>query len=164
MEGATLYLVELKIRGSNQLTSAEDVAMVIPTPSVLESDQVIYSTGTRQFVINGTNFNPKRTDLIFDPPLIRNQDYLLNVATKVPAKPEGPSRPCPSRSLVHCFARSLGKCAHALGTFPAPASAPAHTHSLSHLRVRPRALLPCGPRCSAHLARPPPPTPRTRWC
>ena len=56
--------------------------MVIPTPTVKESDQIIYVKATRQFVINGTNFNPKRTDLIFEPALIRNQDYLLNVASK----------------------------------------------------------------------------------
>ena len=35
--------------------------------------QVIYIKGTRQFAINGTNFSPKRTELIFEPPLIRNQ-------------------------------------------------------------------------------------------
>jgi len=80
-EGNTLYLVELKIKGENKLDGAEDVAKVIATPSVLGSDQIIYQKASRQFVINGTNFNPKRTDLIFDPPLIRNQDYLLNVAT-----------------------------------------------------------------------------------
>jgi hypothetical protein len=76
-----LYLVDLKIRGQSRLDGAEDVAKVIPTPTVLKSDQVIYEKATRQFVINGTNFNAKRTDLIFDPPLIRNQDYILNVAT-----------------------------------------------------------------------------------
>jgi len=32
-------------------------------------------------VINGTFFNPKHTDLIFEPALIRNQDYILNVAS-----------------------------------------------------------------------------------
>ena len=80
-EGNTLYLVELKIKGENKLDGAEDVAKVIATPSVLGNEQIIYQKATRQFVINGTNFNPKRTDLIFDPPLIRNKDYLLNVAT-----------------------------------------------------------------------------------
>jgi hypothetical protein len=81
VEGITLYLVELKIRGENRLNGIDDVAKVVPTPSVLKSDQVIYQKATRQFAINGTNFNPKRTDLIFEPPLIRNQDYILNVAT-----------------------------------------------------------------------------------
>jgi len=82
VDGATLYLVAIKIKGVNQLGEAEDVAKIIPTPTVLESAQVIYEKATRQFVINGTNFNPKRTDLIFDPPLMRNQDYILNVASK----------------------------------------------------------------------------------
>jgi len=72
----------VKIKGENKLEGAEDVAKVVPTPSVLESSQIIYMKASRQFIINGTNFNPKRTDLIFEPPLIRNQDYLLNVASK----------------------------------------------------------------------------------
>ena len=80
-EGQTVFLVELKVRGINVLGGAEDVAKVIPTPSVLESSQLIYTKATRQFAINGTNFSPKKTELIFEPPLVRNQDYILNVAS-----------------------------------------------------------------------------------
>ena len=80
-EGSSVFLVELKVKGANVLEGAEDVAMVIPTPSVLESEQIVYTKASRQFAINGTNFRPKKTELIFDPPLLRNQDYILNVAS-----------------------------------------------------------------------------------
>ena len=80
-EGNTIFLVELKVQGSNVLEGASDVAMIIPTPSVVESDQLIYIKATRQFAINGTHFRNKKTELIFEPPLVRNQDYILNVAS-----------------------------------------------------------------------------------
>ena len=55
------------------------VANVIPTPTVQRNTDVIYQTGTSKLVINGTNFREKSMELLFDPPLERNKDYILMV-------------------------------------------------------------------------------------
>merc|ERR1719506_360179 len=56
------------------------VATVMEAPSIQRGfDKVIYMTGTTKFNINGTGFRSKRMQLVFDPPLDADVDYLLNV-------------------------------------------------------------------------------------
>jgi len=80
-DGMTLYLTELRFHGGeNLLENAASVATVIPTPTILRGDQnLIYTTGTSKLIINGTNFKEKGMDLVFEPPLERNKDYILSV-------------------------------------------------------------------------------------
>lgn len=76
----TLYLTELKIGASQLLPQPVPVAQVIPTPTVQKApNYVVYMTGSGRLVINGTNFRDKYLSLTFDPPLERNQDYILSV-------------------------------------------------------------------------------------
>ena len=42
-------------------------------------DKVIYMTGTTKFNINGTGFRSKTMTLTFEPPLVRDVDYMLQV-------------------------------------------------------------------------------------
>ena len=42
-------------------------------------DKVIYMTGSTKFNINGTGFRSKSMNLVFDPPLVKDEDYLLRV-------------------------------------------------------------------------------------
>lgn len=78
--GQTLYLTALKINGENKMTEdAATVAMLLPTPTVTRVMDTIYMTASRSFVINGTNFNAKSMDLRFDPPLKKDDDYILTV-------------------------------------------------------------------------------------
>ena len=63
----------------NQLESPTVIARVIPTPTVMHGgEKVIYMTGTTRFNINGTGFRAKTMELIFDPPLEKDVDYMLN--------------------------------------------------------------------------------------
>lgn len=75
-----MYLTSLTIAGGlNQITEPVSVANVIPTPTVQRNTDVIYQTGTSKLVINGTNFREKSMELLFDPPMERNKDYILMV-------------------------------------------------------------------------------------
>mmetsp|Transcript_17583 Transcript_17583/g.60826 ORF Transcript_17583/g.60826 Transcript_17583/m.60826 type:complete len:1027 (-) Transcript_17583:210-3290(-) len=80
---ATLFLQSIivdKHGPQNQLESAVPVATVIEPPSVVRGeDKVIYMTGTPRFLINGTGFRDGTTTLTFDPPLVRDVDYVLAV-------------------------------------------------------------------------------------
>lgn len=81
-DGLTLYLTEITITGQagNQLEDAVPVATVIPTPTIKrQDDYVIYKTGTSRLVINGTNFRAKNMELMFDPNLKKDVDYILSV-------------------------------------------------------------------------------------
>jgi len=80
-DGMTLYLTELKFHGgSNLLDGAKSDATVLPTPTVQRNENnVIYMTATSKLVIQGTNFVEKDIELLFDPPLERNKDYILSV-------------------------------------------------------------------------------------
>jgi len=81
-DGMTLFLTDLRFHGGeNLLDDAAAVATVIPTPTIDRADEsaVIYQTGTSKLVINGTNFREKNMDLVFDPALERNKDYILSV-------------------------------------------------------------------------------------
>ena len=42
-------------------------------------DKVIYMTGTTRFNINGTAFRAKAMALTFEPPLVKDVDYILQV-------------------------------------------------------------------------------------
>ena len=81
-EGTYLYLTSLidDRKGSmNQLENPAVIARVIPTPTVMHGgEKVIYMTGTTRFNINGTGFRAKTMELIFDPPLEKDVDYMLN--------------------------------------------------------------------------------------
>ena len=79
--GQTLYLMTLKKDGSDEslLSNPVPVATVMVTPSVQRGfDKVVYMTGTKKLNINGTGFKAKSTQLVFDPPLVKDVDYLLN--------------------------------------------------------------------------------------
>lgn len=80
MDGMTLYLNSIKIRGEEQMGDPVAVAQVIPPPTIKPaSDYVVYERGTTRLVINGTNFREKFIDLAFEPPLERDRDYILSV-------------------------------------------------------------------------------------
>jgi hypothetical protein len=79
--GQTLYLMTLKKDGSDEslLSNPVPVATVMVTPSVQRGfDKVVYMTGSKKLNINGTGFKAKSTQLVFDPPLVKDVDYLLN--------------------------------------------------------------------------------------
>jgi len=80
-DGMTLYLDEIRMNGgANMLEDEKEVAKIIPTPTIKRAaDTVIYTKGTSKLVINGTNFRPKEMELMFDPPLVKDQDYILSV-------------------------------------------------------------------------------------
>ena len=81
-EGTDLYLSSLiddRKGAMNQLETPTVIARVIPTPTVMHGgEKVIYMTGTTRFNINGTGFRAKTMELIFDPPLEKDVDYMLN--------------------------------------------------------------------------------------
>lgn len=75
------YLTELKFHGGiNLLENAVSVATVIPTPTIERNQDIVYMTATTKLVVNGTNFREKNMELVFDPPLERNKDYILSVS------------------------------------------------------------------------------------
>jgi len=80
-DGMTLYLDAIFMNGGeNQLDDEKEVATIIPTPKINPAaDLVIYQKGTSKLVINGSNFRPKNMELMFDPPLVRDKDYILSV-------------------------------------------------------------------------------------
>ena len=77
-----LYLMSLidDRKGSmNQLETPVVIALVIPTPTVMHGgEKVIYMTATTRLNIYGTGFRAKSVELIFDPPLEKDVDYMLN--------------------------------------------------------------------------------------
>ena len=81
-EGNVLYLPSLidDRKGSmNQLETPVVIARVIPTPTVMHGgEKVIYMTATTRLNIYGTGFRAKSVELIFDPPLEKDVDYMLN--------------------------------------------------------------------------------------
>jgi len=81
-EGTDLYLSSLiddRKGAMNQLEGPVVIGRVIPTPTVMHGgEKVIYMTGTTRFNINGTGFRAKTMELIFDPPLEKDVDYMLN--------------------------------------------------------------------------------------
>jgi hypothetical protein len=79
-DGMTMYLTSLTIAGGmEQIMEPVAVATVIPTPTIKQNTDVIYQTGTSKLVINGTNFREKSMEIIFDPPMERNKDYIMSV-------------------------------------------------------------------------------------
>ena len=76
-----LYLMSLidDRKGSmNQLETPVVIALVIPTPTVMHGgEKVIYMTATTRLNIYGTGFRAKPMELIFDPPLEKDVDYML---------------------------------------------------------------------------------------
>ena len=80
-EGNVLYLPSLidDRKGSmNQLETPVVIARVIPTPTVMHGgEKVIYMTATTRLNIYGTGFRFP-AELIFDPPLEKDVDYMLN--------------------------------------------------------------------------------------
>lgn len=53
---------------------SEQVATVIPTPTVYPSTNLLYLTKSPWVMVNGTNFDEKNTALFFNPPLIDGSD------------------------------------------------------------------------------------------
>ena len=82
-QATTMYLSEFKddkLGDGNLLEDAVVVATVIETPTVMHGgDKVIYMTATQKFNVNGTGFRAKDIKLVFDPPLTRDDDYILQV-------------------------------------------------------------------------------------
>ncbi|KAH8072687.1 hypothetical protein JL721_3330 [Aureococcus anophagefferens] len=82
-EGTTMYLTSFvnDMKGpQNLLEEPVAVANVINTPTVMHGgDKVIYMTGTTRFNINGTAFRAKAMALTFEPPLVKDVDYILQV-------------------------------------------------------------------------------------
>mmetsp|Transcript_22391 Transcript_22391/g.28987 ORF Transcript_22391/g.28987 Transcript_22391/m.28987 type:complete len:917 (-) Transcript_22391:557-3307(-) len=80
---STLFLqsIIVEMHGpKNQLAQPIPVATVIEPPSVIRGeDKLIYMTGTARFLINGTGFREGSMSLVFDPPLVRDVDYVLAV-------------------------------------------------------------------------------------
>ena len=66
------------------LENAVSVATVIPTPTITRNQDIVYMTGSSKLVINGTNFREKAMELVFEPPLERNKDYILSVIVREP--------------------------------------------------------------------------------
>mmetsp|Transcript_22829 Transcript_22829/g.71557 ORF Transcript_22829/g.71557 Transcript_22829/m.71557 type:complete len:913 (-) Transcript_22829:693-3431(-) len=81
--GSTLYLSSIVVDEhgpKNQLSTAVPVATVIEPPSVVRGeDKLVYMTATNRFLINGTNFRDGTMSLVFDPPLLKDIDYVLAV-------------------------------------------------------------------------------------
>lgn len=67
----------------NLLPDPVIVAQVLPTPTVAESSDIIYTTATNELRINGTGFvGAKKVDLYFSPPLFKEIGY--EVVSKFP--------------------------------------------------------------------------------
>mmetsp|Transcript_15654 Transcript_15654/g.51230 ORF Transcript_15654/g.51230 Transcript_15654/m.51230 type:complete len:939 (+) Transcript_15654:110-2926(+) len=82
-ESSILFLQSIVVNQhgpQNQLTSPVPVATIIEPPSVIRGEEkIIYMTATTRFLINGTNFREGTTSLVFDPPLVKDVDYVLAV-------------------------------------------------------------------------------------
>jgi len=82
-EASTLFLQSMTVAQhgpQNQLAQPVPVATVIEPPSVVRGeDKIIYMSATTRFLINGTNFREGTMSLVFDPPLIKDVDYVLAV-------------------------------------------------------------------------------------
>jgi len=79
-DGMTLYLMSVSFYdGPNQLEDAVPVATIIPTPTIKRNEEVIYMSGTSKLMINGTNFRAKNMELMFEPPLEKDKDYIMSV-------------------------------------------------------------------------------------
>eukprot|EP00635_Sarcinochrysidales_sp_CCMP3193_P007182 CAMPEP_0118917150 /NCGR_PEP_ID=MMETSP1166-20130328/17065_1 /TAXON_ID=1104430 /ORGANISM="Chrysoreinhardia sp, Strain CCMP3193" /LENGTH=725 /DNA_ID=CAMNT_0006857211 /DNA_START=175 /DNA_END=2349 /DNA_ORIENTATION=+ len=62
------------------------VAAILGTPSIVRrDDRIVYMTGTKRISINGTNFRAKETSFVFDPPLYRDVDYVMEVKSETVA-------------------------------------------------------------------------------
>uniref|UniRef100_A0A7S3NKQ2 Uncharacterized protein n=1 Tax=Aureoumbra lagunensis TaxID=44058 RepID=A0A7S3NKQ2_9STRA len=90
---STLYLSSLKDDLNDDpdeemlKDGAVPVASILGTPTIMRrTDKFIYMTGTRRIFINGTNFRPKTTSFVFDPPLVRDLDYTMEVIDSSVAK------------------------------------------------------------------------------
>lgn len=73
-----LRLTEVDMGKGNELTSPVTVATIVPTPTVFESQEVIYQSASLFLAINGTGFEGvKESDvkLYFDPPRFLEIDY-----------------------------------------------------------------------------------------
>ncbi|KAJ8598836.1 hypothetical protein CTAYLR_008534 [Chrysophaeum taylorii] len=81
----TLYVSSMKNDlnedpNEEMMRDATPVATILGTPSIMKrDDKLIYMTGTVRLYINGTNFRPKETQFVFDPPLYRDVDYVMEV-------------------------------------------------------------------------------------
>mmetsp|Transcript_32102 Transcript_32102/g.102385 ORF Transcript_32102/g.102385 Transcript_32102/m.102385 type:complete len:916 (+) Transcript_32102:251-2998(+) len=82
-QATTFYLTEFKddkVGDENLLEEAVVVGTTIETPTVMHGgDKVIYMSATQKFNINGTGFRAKDVKLTFEPPLERDEDYILQV-------------------------------------------------------------------------------------
>ena len=82
---STFYLQSLKddLRedpDEEQLEEPVPVASILGTPSIMRrDDRLVYITGTKRIFVNGTNFRSKETTFVFDPPLYRDVDYVMEV-------------------------------------------------------------------------------------
>ena len=76
VDGTTVFLNSIKVKGgANLLEGPVPVAKVIPPPTVVKGeDKIIYTTGTKKFLINGTGFR-EGMSLFFSPPLAKDVDY-----------------------------------------------------------------------------------------
>ena len=69
--------------GKEQLADPVILANVLETPTVVESDVILYSTASNELRINGTGFiGAKDVDLFFDPPLLK--DIAYEIVSKFP--------------------------------------------------------------------------------
>lgn len=60
----------------NLLPEALIIAQVLPTPTVSEDTDILYTTASNELRINGTGFiGAKKVDLYFDPPLYKEVGY-----------------------------------------------------------------------------------------
>jgi len=75
-----LFLTEATYNGKNILKDGGiQVAMILPTPDITESSELIYTTTPPYLILKGKNFNLKHTALFFDPPLIDGEDMSIIV-------------------------------------------------------------------------------------
>ncbi|CAN0066429.1 unnamed protein product [Pylaiella littoralis] len=74
-----LKLVEAFFGQEPLVTTPITVATVIPTPTVYPANDILFLTSTRHLMINGTNFNLKKTGLFFSPPLSYDTDITILV-------------------------------------------------------------------------------------
>ena len=82
--GTTVFLMSLKYQGTEQLSAPAQVATIIQTPAVKRGDdKIVYMSGTPRFLINGTGFRSKTLSLVFEPPLVRDVDYVLQARSDV---------------------------------------------------------------------------------
>jgi len=90
--GTTLYAASLRNDldddpSKNLLEAMVPVATILPTPSIVKrDDKLIYISGTVRLFVNGTNLRPKETMFVFDPPLFRDVDYVMEVKSPTVAQ------------------------------------------------------------------------------